>query len=330
LWFLPCLRFRAKGPFVPIAWATAQRRPGNGPKKFNPRANGPTVPRFIIGDDNPFGITGRPSAPSTPNTANTWCCRLSGPLGRNGPTVFVFPAPRPASVSVVPGHRPIRSHSLGHSAAAARETPPKKIIPRANGPAVPRFIIGDDHPSGITRRPLRTSAPSTPNTTTSWCSLSFHGSVPRSTGAATTPERLARWAVTVPVSVFPGQRPIRSYSLGHSAAAARETAPKKSSPGPTARPFRDSSSATIIRLASRRPLRTSAHRHQTPNLLVFSFVSRIRTAFNRCRTITPERLARWAETPFILGAPYLARRSALGQAMGTAGPWGRNRIQSHT
>ena len=68
-----------------------------------------------------------------------------------------------------------------------------------------------------------------------------------------------------PVFAIPGQRPIRSHSLGQSAAAAQETAPKKSSPGPTARPFRNSLPATIIRSASRddRP----RHRHQTPQPL---------------------------------------------------------------
>ena len=74
----------------------------------------------------------------------------------------------------------------------SRGTAPK-IHSRANGLAVPRFIIGDDHPFRITQR---TSTPLTRNTATPWSSRAFRGSIPRGTGGTIKPERMARWAVT--------------------------------------------------------------------------------------------------------------------------------------
>ena len=122
---------------------------------------------------------------------------------------------------------------------------------------------------------------------------------------------------------IPGRRSIRSHSLGQSEAAAQETAPKiqpqGQRPGRSAFHHRQQSSvshhtstAVFVRAIA------TKHRNHVP----FPYVPRINTTFNRCRNHpgTAGPLGRNA----IFWGLHLARRCAVGQAMGTHCRLGRN------
>ena len=94
---------------------------------------------------------------------------------------------------VVPGQRPIRSHSLGHSEAAAQETTREEFNHQGQRPG--RSAIRSSSTTNVLHyvTNVRVVDPKHQNAS---CSRPQHKSIPRSTWISITPERMARWADT--------------------------------------------------------------------------------------------------------------------------------------